>query len=323
MAETIDYKNLLLKYPWIVKKNQKAIVSPDTDGLLCGLFMSHFLNWGIAGFYDGKVLLLKKGLSAKDCIFLDMEIFRKGIKSVGQHMVMYNMNDLPKNWGNFVDCIQPNNIRKYDYRSVFNLKYPLATIHILIAILSNEMTIDIGKNAICPLLYVDGTFKNLFNYPANCLSWLHFLGGDVRQNPLYSIFYNDHYSLTELMMELKDLFVKLGTINNSKQGGDKIKISDSKGNIKSFELKKGSYSLSNSDKSKAEKLITLLSGSTEWDYKSDLWCFDEMGAFIFSKASIKPGKKNYADVMAKSPLSFAITSTLSLEYTIEKPDILP
>ena len=86
----IIYDNIIKKYPWIVKENQKCILSPDSDGLLCGLFMSNILGWEIVGFYDGKVLTLKKGESVKDCVFLDMEIFRNYVKSLGHHMVRYN-----------------------------------------------------------------------------------------------------------------------------------------------------------------------------------------------------------------------------------------
>ena len=72
----IIYKNVIKRFPWIIKENQKCILSPDSDGLLCGLFMSHILNWEVVGFYDGKVLIIGKDEKAKDCIFLDMEIFR-------------------------------------------------------------------------------------------------------------------------------------------------------------------------------------------------------------------------------------------------------
>lgn len=321
--DTINYKEIIKNHPWIAQEGQAAILSPDSDGLLCGLFMSHYLNWKIAGFYDGKVLVLSKGLKSRDCIFLDMEIFRKNIKSVGHHMVMYKINDLPANWKNFDNCIQPNNIRGYDYYNVFEKKYPLATIHFLIGILGSKMKVDIPKSSICPLLYTDGTFKNLFNYPENCLSWLHFLGGDYRESPLYSIFYNDHYSIMELMFALKDLFEKLGQINDGARGGDKIKISDSKSHVQGFEQNGAGYSLNNATKEKAEKLLHMLSKLTKWDYKPKSWQWSDMSVYRFSKESIKPGKKNYNDMIAKDPLSFAITSTLAIEYTIEKPDKLP
>lgn len=53
----LDYKALLAKNTWIVSKGQDCILSPDSDGLLCGLLMSHYFDWKICGYYDGKVLL--------------------------------------------------------------------------------------------------------------------------------------------------------------------------------------------------------------------------------------------------------------------------
>ena len=61
--EKIDYDDLIKRHPWILQKNQQCILSPDSDGLLCGLFMSHMLNWQIKGFYDGKVMVLEKEVS--------------------------------------------------------------------------------------------------------------------------------------------------------------------------------------------------------------------------------------------------------------------
>ena len=90
----INYNEIIESHPWIIETNQKYILSPDSDGLLCGLFMSTYLGWKIKGFYDGKVMLLSKDTSVKDCVFLDMEVFRKDIKSVGHHMVQYNKQPL-------------------------------------------------------------------------------------------------------------------------------------------------------------------------------------------------------------------------------------
>ncbi|MEK7123385.1 MAG: hypothetical protein AAB851_00655, partial [Patescibacteria group bacterium] len=97
----IDYASVIKKYPWLVESNQNCVLSPDSDGLLCGLFVSNYLNWKMRGFYDGKILLLEKGFNPKDCIFLDIEVFRKKVRSVGQHMVMFNKERLPINWDNF------------------------------------------------------------------------------------------------------------------------------------------------------------------------------------------------------------------------------
>ncbi len=61
--DQIDYPEVIKRYPWIVSRGQNCILSPDSDGLLCGLFMSHFLDWKIKGFYDTKILVKEMGIS--------------------------------------------------------------------------------------------------------------------------------------------------------------------------------------------------------------------------------------------------------------------
>ncbi len=84
-VDPVNYDQIRSRHPWIATKGQLAVLSPDSDGFLSALFLCHYLNWRIVGFYDGKALLLRKGLSARDCVFLDIELFRPGIRSIGQH----------------------------------------------------------------------------------------------------------------------------------------------------------------------------------------------------------------------------------------------
>ncbi|MDR1491600.1 MAG: hypothetical protein LBT05_02585 [Planctomycetaceae bacterium] len=58
--DQIDYESVCEKYQWILEKGRRCILSPDSDGLLCGLFMSHFFDWNIAGFYDGKIAIINR-----------------------------------------------------------------------------------------------------------------------------------------------------------------------------------------------------------------------------------------------------------------------
>lgn len=315
----IDYATVIKKYPWLVQKDRNCILSPDSDGLLCGLLMAHYLNWKIRGFYDGKVLILEKGFKQQDCIFLDMEIFRKGVRSVGQHMVMFNKVRLPKHWDYFENCFSANNIRGYDARHNFPQKYPLGTIHLLLGVLGSIKKISIPTGAICPLLYTDGTFKNLFNYPDNCLSWLKFLGADRAASPLHSVFFNDHYSISSLMLALNELFEELRFIAGGKRGGDKIKLSNGKGELINFDKKK--KSLDSDVIERAEKFLCLLTDKTGWEYKSSNWSWSNLTYFIFKKGTIKPSQGRYDELMAKKPISLAMTSGLAIEYTLDQKNI--
>ncbi|MCK9610102.1 MAG: hypothetical protein M0R67_02835 [Candidatus Cloacimonas sp.] len=225
--DVLNYSELIKKYSWILEKDHYCILSPDSDGLLCGLLMSYYLNWKVVGYYDGKILIKDKKTELNDCIFLDMEIFRDFIRSAGHHIVIYSQRLIPELWTNLNQCIQPNLLRGYYGQTHFKTKYPLGMIHLLIGILNNRIEIQIGMESICPLLFTDGTFKNLFNYPENCLSWLHYLGADNKSSALHKIFFNECYTITSLMIALKELFKVIGQDDYS----DKIKISTREGKI--------------------------------------------------------------------------------------------
>jgi len=315
--DTINYSEIISKHPWIVKKNQDCILSPDSDGLLCGLFMTSQLGWKVRGFYDGKVLLIEKGFKMNDCVFLDMEIFRNDVKSVGQHMIAYDTEKLPQNWSNFDNCISANNIRGFDYKHKFKEKYPLGTIHLLLAIIGSIENIKLKKSSVGPLFYTDGTFKNLFNYPENCLSWLYFLDAEKSKSPLYNLFFDNSYSVSELMKELREIFNSIKLIADGNRGGDKIKISNNKGELINFDI--NSKKINSGTKDQAIKFLKFLSNKTDWDYVPNKWTWENLEPTTFVKGSgLKPGKARYNDLISKNPLSLAIISSLSIEYTLVK-----
>jgi hypothetical protein len=317
MSDSIDYSALIKQHPWITERDQNCVLSPDSDGLLCGLLVSHYLGWNIKGFYDGKVLIIEKGVRARDCIFLDVEIFREGVKSIGQHMLMYDKKNLPTNWNNFKDAIAANNLRGYDFKNDFKLKYPFGTIHLLLSILAQKQVITINKDAISPLLYTDGTFKNQFNYPENCISWLEFLVASGDGSPLQKIFLDKHYSVYELMTALSELFAEIAVIGGGKRGGDKIKISDSKGRI--VNIDEASGTMRQETIQQAKIFLGILAKKTGWAFDETSWCWGPYDIAKFKKGSAKPGKARYNALLEQNPLSLAIISGMSIEYTLD-PD---
>jgi hypothetical protein len=310
--DRLDYEFLIRKYSWITTENQKTIISPDVDGILCGLFMSHYYNWEIVGYYDGKQLAIKQNVRPSECIFLDVEIYRQKVRSCGHHIVLYNKRNPPSSWENLSNCINPNVIRGYDAYNNFQAKYPFATIHFLLCIISFQEKITIPKSAIPPLLYVDGTFKNLLNYPENCISWLNFFNAKDPNSaiyPIYVLFANR--KIAGIIHDLEIIFEKFKEIAGGKRGGDKIKILDISNN-----------SFSGDSIVKIEKLINLLAESTGWKYIPEKWILKGLNVLNFSK-KIKENlnNKEYLRVVNQKPLSWAITGkNRGMEYTLEKPD---
>lgn len=326
----IDYRDVIARYPWTTERAANCVLSPDSDGLLCGLFMSFYLGWKIKGFYDGKILVLEKGLTAKDCVFLDMEVFRSSIRSVGQHMLLYNRRQMPANWSNLTDCLAPNNLRQYDAHKDFRLKYPFGTIHLLIGILGSIQNIPIPKNAITPLLFTDGTWMNLLQYTENSLNWIGFLQADDPINPLYQVFLNDHYSLHALMVAMDRFLRRRDQISIPRERGDRIAITmrGGEGTPHNLEKKDAVFFLNADAKRRGEEFIQLLAELTEWKYQPANWSWGNWNLYQFTKEDLASRKirlngKTFAAIMERNPLSLAITSTQNVEYTIESPDRLP
>jgi hypothetical protein len=103
------------------------VVSPDFDGLLCALLMNSHIGWQLCGFYDGKALALCHPVNhICELVFLDVEIYRPSVRSIGNHLLQWSSRTpLP----NFQRTINPNLLRGITaYKEEeFRRKYPFGT----------------------------------------------------------------------------------------------------------------------------------------------------------------------------------------------------
>jgi len=190
-------------------------------------------------------------------------------------------------------------------------------IHLLIGILDNQEKINIETESICPLLFTDGTFKNLFNYPENCLSWLHYLGADRKSSALHKIFFNECYTITSLMIALKELFKVISQDDYS----DKIKISTREGKIDGLQKDNSFFRFDDNTWLKTENFLKYLSAKTKWNYIQDKWTKSDFDVFQFTKKSNKARVGIFRQILSENPLSMAQTSGNLIEYTIDPHNI--
>ncbi len=324
-SASINYRQIIQQYPWIVAKEQFAILSPDSDGFLSALFLCHYLEWKVVGFYDGKILSLKKGVRTKDCVFLDGEIFRREIRSIGQHMLLYNKNSPPPQWNVWQNCIQPNNLRQYDVAHDFPSKYPFATIHFLLGIVGAQISFTIPDTAFAPLFFTDGAWQNLLRYPENCLNWLSYLDAGNSHSPLYGIFHGRTHSLHESMVLMYDFYRQRDTISITNERGDRLRISTTQGQPFNFVMQDGSYLIKSDPRTRAERFISLIGQLTGWIYKPGFWtCWEDLQIYRFTKQiNAALNGSGFAKILAQQPLSFAVTARNEIQYTLESPDHLP
>lgn len=307
--------------PWLTQQNQNCIVSPDADGLLWGLFMSHHLGWKVRGFYDGKVLVCDHRVRAAECVFLDMEIFRAGVRSAGQHLLLYNKRNVPDNWANFDDCFSINNFRGYDANREFSLKYPFGTMHFLLATVDGALPVTLPDTAVAPLLFIDGTYHNLFRYTENSLDWLRYLGITAREIPLHRLFMQDQHTIHELMSLMDRFWEARDALSIPGQRGDRIAITRRGGDGGPHNLDPRPNDLYDFDaaaKGRGEAFLTLLAQATGWQYEPAHWSWGSWRLSVFEKGTIENLTiPKFHELMASEPLSFAITAGRRIEYTLD------
>ncbi len=189
-------------------------------------------------------------------------------------------------------------------------------IHFLLCIVGtvDNKNILVDKTSIPVLLYVDGTFKNLLNYPENCVEWLNFLNAKQSDSPIYPIYVLfANRKLAEMIHELEFLFKEFEKIGEG-TSGDKFKISEAKINY-------GEPSFSSIKKLKM--ILTLLSNYTNWNFCPDKWTTSNFKIYNFTKKIEETlNNKKFGRIIGDNPISLAITATKRIEYTLPIPDDL-
>ena len=102
----------------------------------------------------------------------------------------------------------------------------------------------------------------------------------------------------------------------------KIKISNSKGEPINLKKEGDTFSIEEDQMENAERFLNLLGDLTGWEYLSEKWNFKELAVYKFNKGSIVPSNQRFNELIAKNPMSWAMTSTLAIEYTLEEPNKL-
>ncbi len=329
----ISYEKIISEHTWIVEQRQHCILSPDSDGFICGLFMTVLLNWEVSGFYDGKILLIRNGLSPEQCIFLDMDVNRPDIRSMGHHMVLYNKRITHPNF-TYQNCIQPNLLRLFDGKKDFQRKYPFGTSHLLLGILQHARVIkSLPKEAIWPLLFTDGIWNNLFGYTENCLDWINFLQISTQSSHiLHYCFCSNPYNIYQIMtgindfLRLRDSFNAKGSYENREykkrkttRTGDKLRISDSKGRNINLLNTGNLYQIHEHEKRRIVDFIMKLAEYFELKYIKELWPWDTFSLIKMVKGDFSKSKLNnrtFLLLMERNPFSLAMTSGGNIEYTL-------
>ncbi len=316
--DSFKAEEIVEKYSWVADEGRSCVISPDADGQLCGLLMSSAFGWKISGFYDGKVLLCDKNVNPRDLVYLDMEIYRDEVMSMGNHMLAFNRNRLPEEWdGRFSQCISFNNIRGHD-RRVFRRKYPFATIHGLLVLASAVKKVPLTADAVGPLMFADGAYKIMLQYTENAWDWMRYLGVEKKDNPLHRYFLSPDLAVYQLMTKMLEFWERRDQLSVTGQRGDRIAVTERGGEQLPINLlyskASDSYSYENEARGRSEEFLEYLGELTKWKYEPKNWSWGNWSKHIFAKETLEVTSiPQFTDAMKRNPISLAITAQNRLE----------
>jgi len=298
MGTKLDWEKLLAEQEWLQQTNLLMVVSPDFDGLLCALLMSHYRNWRLCGFYDGrKLTLAMPPTHIREFVFLDMEIYRPFVRSVGNHLLQWSQRTLLPN---FTRAVNPNLLRGITARE-FDRKYPFATFHFLLVLLTHmgvTVHLTLNPSLLAILLYPDGTHQVLLNYRRNVMDWLDWMGLKSTPAPIRTLFQRlASVRLADVVHGLEWLSGQLREIG-FRQKDDPCKFDPE------------------SDLPKAQSLWQFLQQIIGWQ-SPPLPLPNWTAIFEVHSTALKAA--SYWEMLEKNPLSFALTSRSreqGLQYTL-------
>ena len=336
------FEQILKKHGWLFDKKSPLVLSPDSDGLLCGLVLTNIYGTKVQGFYDGKVLALHPSLSYEQCAYIDIELNRQVVGSFGHHMITFNKSskfrEQYEEYYQFRNCLQPNENRNLDASADFQKKYPFGTVHLLLALIEARGELPRGMRGLvrsaAPLLFTDGVLNNLYGYPENCLEWATFLGLDRAESFVGEQIFNSAGTLQNMRM-MNEFVRERDRLNpvkrfeggqvqtgGRKRKGDKLIISSKESDAVNFVPmagRPGCFKLFQPEAERIQEFLRLIGDrGLGLPFLAERWNFDEFRLKPLQKMSRdKLSGRAFVEVMKQNPFSLAITSGQEVEYTIE------
>jgi len=291
------YDKIIEKHPWLQEKKHKAIISSDVDGLLSGLLVSTFLDWEIVGYYDSENLLIKENTTCAECIFLDVEIFRSNIRSLGHHIIIFDKNKIPHDFNEKTKLLlNPNIERNFDRLHNYTNKYPFGAVHLLLKAM--KISSYYSKD-VTPLLFCDGFWKIYKKYNKNVREWIEYLG--FQDQDWWRHIEEESYG--SILKSVNNFITKMNIITEGEYGH---------------------LDLNNFNKKQLFDLIKLFDDYLSWGLDLNNWCTDKLKLIKFHRYFMNLYDiEDFEKFWKENPFSVSTYYRNKISYTVEGTNKLP
>lgn len=181
------FAQYLKRHSWLTDPGRPCIASPDIDGLLCALIGGFVLKWECVGFYDGNKIALwanPRRIVWSETVFLDVEILRPDVRSVGNHLLTFDADDAARLEESCKGIMNPNLWRAIHFIEDFPRKYPFGTLPLLYCAFAFRGLVQAEPRHLGALYYPDSGLENAVVYKDNALDWLRAMGAEDPSSPL-------------------------------------------------------------------------------------------------------------------------------------------
>lgn len=141
-------------------------------------------EWCPVGVYDGKLLALyvqPEDIDWRDVVFIDVEILRAEIHSIGNHLLALDQDDVAHLCTSYPHCANPNLWRAINVTDSFQSKYPFSTLPLLLSTHAiRDDSFRLHPVWLALMLHTDSSFTNAAQYQRNALDWLEAMRSDGR-----------------------------------------------------------------------------------------------------------------------------------------------
>lgn len=189
----LDYDKIAEKFPWLLEEARGMIIGNDLDGFMSAQLMNFLLGWRIRGLYiNSQTIWFDADLSQDElsrCIYMDVDINRNDITSIGHHILKHSVSDLLSNHqtNTFYSNLELNRYLEGRWEE----KYPFGTVHLLMGFYCHHgynVPLPTNDDYISLLWHAGSAALNAVNHFNSVMNWLSaLLPRNTTRSPLHSL----------------------------------------------------------------------------------------------------------------------------------------
>jgi len=311
MADRCDYENVAGRFGWLTSPGHRVVISPDLDGVTAAMILNAAVGCTVEGIYTLNSLWANPDIAGEDPerdlvewggLFLDHDINRRGIHSIGHHLLKWSDDTPIPEHEQGTGSLNPNLLRRITFRNAIRRKYPFSTSVFLIAVFTalDRLSLDPTPEVETYLMHIDSSFVNAINYQENALDWLEWLGGSGERSPLFGLCREIlRLNPRRLLEAFRDLAAEFERVGLRPRRQNEIRNPNNE-----------------EDRGRLVAVVDWLTDKTGWTSPFGDLAFGDLRETPMVRQSTAPTRGRFEEVIRHRPFSYAILGSgpQSLNY---------